>query len=166
MRRLVGWDSPYFSRTLIALGLSVAIVGVVIFGIFNSFSRFLNAEFVVMTTESMSDYTLAQKVEVESSIHETRGVLSSMRALAESIDLESQGEMYATYLQSWNEKGLFRVVYSSIEELEAGLEVNVLWKDEQIDILTRLKAGQSVVSEVRKSERYDGYYYIVLQSLW
>ena len=59
MRRLVGWDSPYFSRTLIALGLSVAIVGVVIFGIFNSFSRFLNAEFVVMTTESMSDYTLA-----------------------------------------------------------------------------------------------------------
>lgn len=163
MRRLVGWDSPYFSRTLIALGLSVAIVGVVIFGIFNSFSRFLNAEFVVMTTESMSDYTLAQKVEVESSIHETRGVLSSMRALAESIDLESQGEMYATYLQSWNEKGLFRVVYSSIEELEAGLEVNVLWKDEQIDILTRLKAGQSVVSEVRKSERYDGYYYSVAE---
>ena len=158
-----GWGSPYFARMVLSLIVATVVIGVVVYGVFDSFLRFLNDEFVVMTTESMSDYTLAQKVEVESSIHETHAVLSAMRALAESDDIDPQGEKYAKYLQTWNDKGLFRVVYSSVDELKAGSFSASDQKDEDAVILERLEAGQSVVSDVRFSSRYDGYYYSVAE---
>ena len=107
----------------------------------------------------MDDYTAAQKVEVESFISEVSSVISTMCVLAESPDIDPSGSTFAAYLEEWNQQGSFQVTYTPIEELEQGVASNRNERDEET--LRHLYAGETVVSDVRKSNRLNGYYFSI-----
>lgn len=115
-----------------------------------------------MSAEGMNDFTTAQKIESESSIDEIRNTVLTIRTLAESPDIDPEGEVFTDFLSSWNERASFGVTYVSIASLEEGV-VESNRKESDLEILRRLKAGESVVSDVRKSHRLNGFFYSIAE---
>lgn len=138
-------------RTVIGVIVSIIAVCLVMFAIFRVYSNELSDEFYDLASVSMDDYTAAQKVEVESFISEVSSVISTMCVLAESPDIDPSGSTFAAYLEEWNQQGSFQVTYAPIEELEQGVASNRNERDEET--LRHLYAGETVVSDVRKSNR-------------
>ncbi|WP_366458236.1 sensor domain-containing diguanylate cyclase [Eggerthella hominis] len=132
-----------------------------VYAIFHAYSNALSDEFYDLASDSMNDYTVAQKVEVESFISEVSSTISTMRVLAESPDVDLTGSTFTSYLEKWNEQGSFQISYAPIEQLEEGVEGDPNERD--ADTLRRLKAGETVVSDVRKSSRLDGYYFSIAE---
>ncbi|WP_245864873.1 GGDEF domain-containing protein [Eggerthella timonensis] len=143
--------------------VSIAVVGLVVYAIFHAYSNALSDEFYELASDSMNDYTAAQKVEVESFIGEVSSTISTMRVLAESPDVDLTGSTFTSYLEEWNEQGSFQITYAPIEALEAGVESNPNERD--ANTLDRLKAGETVVSDVRKSNRLNGYYFSIAEPI-
>lgn len=156
-RRL--FDSP---RSVILFTAPILVVGLIIYGVFSAYSASLNSEFYKMSSEGMNDFTTAQKVEVESSMSEIRNTISTIRTLAESSDVDPEGEAFSKFLDTWNERGSYRVTYSSIASLEEGVDESSEHARDR-ETLRMLEAGQDVVSEVRKSNRLDGYFYSIAE---
>ena len=146
-------------RTVIGVIVSIIAVCLVMFAIFRVYSNELSDEFYDLASVSMDDYTAAQKVEVESFISEVSSVISTMCVLAESPDIDPSGSTFAAYLEEWNQQGSFQVTYAPIEELEQGVASNRNERDEET--LRHLYAGETVVSDVRKSNRLNGYYFSI-----
>ncbi len=146
-------------RTVIGVIVSIIAVCLVMFAIFRVYSNELSDEFYDLASVSMDDYTAAQKVEVESFISEVSSVISIMCVLAESPDIDPSGSTFAAYLEEWNQQGSFQVTYTPIEELEQGVASNRNERDEET--LRHLYAGETVVSDVRKSNRLNGYYFSI-----
>lgn len=148
-------------RPALAVIASLTVVVLVVYGIFHAYSNALSDEFYDLASDSMNDYTVAQKVEVESFISEVSSTISTMRVLAESPDVDLTGSTFTSYLEKWNEQGSFQISYAPIEQLEEGVEGDPNERD--ADTLRRLKAGETVVSDVRKSSRLDGYYFSIAE---
>lgn len=148
-------------RPALAVIASIAVVVLVVYAIFHAYSNALSDEFYDLASDSMNDYTAAQKVEVESFISEVSSTISTMRVLAESPDVDLTGSAFTSYLEEWNEQGSFQITYAPIEQLEEGVEGDPNERD--ADTLRRLKAGETVVSDVRKSSRLDGYYFSIAE---
>lgn len=146
-------------RTVIGVIVSIIAVCLVMFAIFRVYSNELSDEFYDLASVSMDDYTAAQKVEVESFISEVSSVISTMCVLAESPDIDPSSSTFAAYLEEWNQQGSFQVTYTPIEELEQGVASNRNERDEET--LRHLYAGETVVSDVRKSNRLNGYYFSI-----
>lgn len=146
-------------RTVIGVIVSIIAVCLVMFAIFRVYSNELSDEFYDLASVSMDDYTAAQKVEVESFISEVSSVISTMCVLAESPDIDPSGSTFAAYLEEWNQQGSFQVTYAPIETLEQGVASNRNERDEET--LRHLYAGETVVSDVRKSNRLNGYYFSI-----
>lgn len=162
-KRQAGGGSLFGSpRTIAVLAASILIVGAIIYGVFIAYSISLGEEFNKMSAEGMNDFTAAQKIESESSISEIRNTVLTIRALAESPDIDPEGKVFTDFLDSWNERSSFGVTYVSIAALEEGV-VDSNRKESDLEILRRLKAGESVVSDVRKSNRLDGYFYSIAE---
>lgn len=150
-------------RSVLVVLVSIAVVGLVVYAIFHAYSNALSDEFYELASDSMNDYTAAQKVEVESFIGEVSSTISTMRVLAESPDVDLTGSTFTSYLEEWNEQGSFQITYAPIEALEAGVESNPNERD--ANTLDRLKAGETVVSDVRKSNRLNGYYFSIAEPI-
>lgn len=150
-------------RSVLVVLVSIAVVGLVVYAIFHAYSNALSDEFYELASDSMNDYTAAQKVEVESFIGEVGSTISTMRVLAESPDVDLTGSTFTSYLEEWNEQGSFQITYAPIEALEAGVESNPNERD--ANTLDRLKAGETVVSDVRKSNRLNGYYFSIAEPI-
>ena len=136
----------------------------VVIGIFLNYSNTLRHEFYQMSIEGMNDYTAAQKVEVESSIHEIKTTIATMTILAETPTIDPAGEAFGQYLAGWNEKQAFQIDYASLEQLRASLlSPNALPSD--ADTLERIEHGENIISEVRHSDRLRGYYYSVAEPI-
>ncbi|MBC5584590.1 GGDEF domain-containing protein [Eggerthella sp. NSJ-70] len=148
-------------RPALAVIVSLTVVVLVVYAIFHAYSNALSDEFYDLASDSMNDYTVAQKVEVESFISEVSSTISTMRVLAESPDVDLTGSTFTSYLEKWNEQGSFQISYAPIEQLEEGVEGDPNERD--ADTLRRLKAGETVVSDVRKSSRLDGYYFSIAE---
>ena len=146
-------------RTVAVLAASILVVGAIIYGVFIAYSVSLGEEFNKMSAEGMNDFTAAQKIE---SIGEIRNTVLTIRTLAESPDIDPEGEVFTDFLDSWNERSSFGVTYVSIATLEEGVDDSNR-KESDREILRRLKAGESVVSDVRKSNRLDGYFYSIAE---
>ena len=146
-------------RTVAVLAASILVVGAIIYGVFIAYSVSLGEEFNKMSAEGMNDFTAAQKIESESSIGEIRNTVLTIRTLAESPDIDPEGEVFTDFLDSWNERSSFGVTYVSIATLEEGVDDSNR-KESDREILRRLKAGESVVSDVRKS---NGYFYSIAE---
>ena len=150
-------------RPALAVIASLAVVVLVVYAIFHAYSNALSDEFYDLASDSMNDYTAAQKVEVESFISEVSSTISTMRVLAESPDVDLTGSAFTSYLEEWNEQGSFQITYAPIEALEAGVEGNPNERD--ANTLDRLKAAETVVSDVRKSSRLNGYYFSIAEPI-
>lgn len=148
-------------RPALALLASIVVVGLVVYAIFHAYSNSLSDEFYELASDSMNDYTAAQKVEVESFVNEVSSTISMMRVLAESPDVDVSGATFTSYLDEWNEQGAFRITYASIEELEEGVATSSNERD--AETLQRLEAGETVVSDVRKSSRLNGYFFSIAE---
>lgn len=156
------WRRLGSPRTFAVLAASILIVGAIIYGVFIAYSVSLGEEFNKMSAEGMNDFTTAQKIESESSIDEIRNTVLTIRTLAESPDIDPEGEVFTDFLNSWNERASFGVTYVSIASLEEGV-VESNRKESDLEILRRLKAGESVVSDVRKSHRLNGFFYSIAE---
>lgn len=149
-------------RAIASLVAAIFIVGVIIYAVFRTYSLSLSDEFYKISSEGMNDFTVAQKVEVESGIQEIRSTLATMRSLAESSDIDPEGATFTSYLETWNNRDSFQVSYSTIALLEESLSKAPLPEPDH-EVLRRLKAGNEVVSDVRKSIRLGGYYYSIAE---
>ncbi len=147
-------------RVLLTAVAFILAVSVVVYGVFQSYSASLRDEFYEMTSEGMNDFTTAQKVEVEAFLREVQSTLSTMRALAESSDVDPKGATFVSFLESWNSQGSYQVTYVSMADLEAEMG-NAAFSESDRKNVERLKAGESVVSDVRKSKRLGGYYFSI-----
>lgn len=145
-----------------ALVASIVIAALIVLAVLYHFSESLSDEFYQMSSESMNDFTLAQKVEVESSIREIKSTMSTMRVLAESPDIDPNGGTFTSYIESWNEKASFQVTYVAFADLKASVDERGERSDD-LAILDELGAGESVISEVRKSNRLNGYYFSIAE---
>lgn len=149
------------ARSVLAVLASIAVVGFVVYAIFHAYSNSLSDEFYELASDGMNDYTVAQKVEIESFIGEVSSTMSTMRVLAESPDVDPTGSTFTSYIDTWNEQGSYQVTYAPIEELEEGVANNPNERDSTT--LSRLQAGEAVVSDVRKSSRLNGYYFSIAE---
>lgn len=149
-------------RIALAALASMFVASLVIIVIFRLYSDALSSEFYDLASESMNDYTVSQKIEVESMIREVGTAVSSMRVLAESSDIDPTGPTFTSYLENWNNQNSFQVSYTSIEELEAGVYSSESGKQD-LETLQRLQAGETVVSDVRKSNRLNGYFFSIAE---
>lgn len=149
-------------RAALAALLSVLVVSLVVYAIFRVYSDELSDEFYQMAIESMDDYTTAQKAEVESSLSDIGSAVSTIRVLAESPDIDPEGPVFVDYLKNWNEQGSYQVTYASIEELEE-IAGSASSSQQDADALRRIKEGESLVSDVRKSNRLNGYYFSIAE---
>ncbi len=149
-------------RAVLAVLVSMVVVALIVFAIFRTYSDSLSEEFYDLASESMNDYTAAQKVEVESTLREVSSTISTMRVLAESPDIDPTGSTFSSYLETWNEQGSFQVTYTPIESLEAGIGESGS-ADQDADTLRRLKEGETVISDVRKSTRLNGYFFSIAE---
>lgn len=141
----------------------IAVICLVIYVIFHAYSNELSDEFYQLASDSMNDYTIAQKVEVESSISEISSNISTMRVLAESPDIDPTGTTFATYLSEWNDQGSYQVVYTPIEDLEGQIADGTASGTRDAETLRKLKEGETVVSDVRKSSRLNGYFFSIAE---
>ncbi|MEG2628161.1 MAG: sensor domain-containing diguanylate cyclase, partial [Raoultibacter sp.] len=160
-----GDSGEFFSRArkpLVFLGLIFLVACLAIAGIFINYSNTLRHEFYQMSIEGMNDYTVAQKAEVESSIHEIENTIAAMVVLAETPDVDPAGEAFNAYLAGWNEKQAFQIDYASLAELgDVVLNPDALPSD--VETIERIAQGEGAISEVRYSERLQGYYYSIAQ---
>lgn len=141
----------------------ITVICLVIYVIFHAYSNELSDEFYQLASDSMNDYTIAQKVEVESSISEISSNISTMRVLAESPDIDPTGTTFATYLSEWNDQGSYQVVYTPIEDLEGQVADGTASGTRDAETLRKLKEGETVVSDVRKSSRLNGYFFSIAE---
>ncbi len=147
---------------LAAMLAPMLLAGMAIFVIFRVYADSLSNEFYEMAKEYMNDYALTQRAEAQSSMRKISTTITTMRALAESPDFDPEGDTFQKYLETWNERGTFQVAYASVESLESSLGDDAAG-DDAAETLEKLKAGESVVSDVRKSERLGGYYYSIAE---
>ncbi|MEG2006796.1 MAG: diguanylate cyclase [Raoultibacter sp.] len=159
------WRSFLHSRKSLLFTAAIFLATcLVVIGIFLNYSNTLRHEFYQMSIEGMNDYTAAQKVEVESSIHEIKTTIATMAILAETPTIDPSGEAFGQYLAGWNEKQAFQIDYVSLEQLRASLlGPNALPSD--ADTLERIEQGENIISEVRHSDRLQGYYYSVAEPI-
>lgn len=156
--------APLTPLRMVALLFAViTVICLVIYVIFHAYSNELSDEFYQLASDSMNDYTIAQKVEVESSISEISSNISTMRVLAESPDIDPTGTTFATYLSEWNDQGSYQVVYTPIEDLEGQVADGTASGTRDAETLRKLKEGETVVSDVRKSSRLNGYFFSIAE---
>ncbi|MEG2517667.1 MAG: sensor domain-containing diguanylate cyclase [Raoultibacter sp.] len=136
----------------------------VIIGVFLNYGVTLRHEFYQMSIEGMNDYTAAQKVEVEASIHEIKNTISAMVILAETPDIDPQGVAFSNYLAGWNEKQSFQVDYVSLDTLKDALSSTYSLPSDTAT-LERVQNGENIISEVRYSNRLKGYYYSIAEPI-
>lgn len=148
-------------RVAAAVLATVAAVVLVVYAIFHDYSNKLSDEFYQLTSDSMNDYTAAQKVEVEAFVSEVGSTISTMHVLAESPDVDLAGSTFASYLEEWNEQDSFQVSYIPIEELKEGVVDPSNERDNET--LRHLQADESVVSDVHKSDRLGGYFFSIAE---
>lgn len=152
------------ARGLAVLAASIVIVGIVVFAIFRVYSDSLSDEFYELAGENMNDYALTQRLEVQSALRESSVAIDALSAVAESPEVDPEGPSFQAYLDEWNERGSYQVAYVTIATLEESLGgERSLAEDEST--LERLKAGETVISEVRRSERLDGYYFSIAEPI-
>ena len=82
--------------------------------------------------------------------------------MAESSDVDPEGEAFTEFLTSWNERGTYGVTYESITALENATDSSSR-RESDLETLSKLEAGESVISEVRWSNRLDGYFYSIAE---
>ncbi|MEG1831163.1 MAG: diguanylate cyclase [Raoultibacter sp.] len=160
-----GASGGFFHRArkpLVLLGFIFLVACLVIASIFVNYSNTLRREFYQMSIEGMNDYTVAQKAEVESSIHEIENTIAAMVVLAETPDVDPAGAAFSEYLAGWNEKQAFQIEYASLSQLEdVVLNPGALPSD--AETIDRIRRGEGAISEVRYSERLQGYYYSIAE---
>lgn len=152
----------FSARALAILVSSILLVAAVVAIVFDLYSMSLSDEFNKMSAEGMNDFTTAQKVEVEASIREVSSSLSTIRTLAEASDIDPEGAAFANFLAAWNERRSYQVTYASIESLKEGLKTSAIPERDE-HTLELLENGESIVSDVRKSHRLNGYYYSIAE---
>lgn len=152
------------ARGLGILAASIVVVSIVVFAIFRIYSDSLSDEFYDLASENMNDYALTQRLEVQSSLRESSIAIDALRAVAESPEVDPEGPSFQAYLAKWNERASYQVAYVTIASLEENLGSGQSVEEDKLT-LERLKAGETVVSEVRHSQRLDGYYFSIAEPI-
>lgn len=126
--------------------------------VFIRYRRQLEQEFYYMAVEQMRTYTEAQKLEVAAYIDSVDNNLQAIRMLIESSDVELEGELLDQYLDRFNQENDFTISYITMEQLEKNLALPSS-KPGDREVYERLVKGETVLSEIRYSNRLIGYFF-------
>lgn len=166
MRRISVGSSSYRERTgsgllrkpwlvflscMMLLGLMIALV-------FVRYRAKLEEVFYRIAIERLSSYTEAQAREVEAYLVSVDDNIQAVRLLAESSSMSLDGGVFVHYLERINEENEFAVTYIAMEQLKADLERPDSRPGDRV-VYDKLYAGETVLSEIRYSNRLDGYYF-------
>lgn len=140
-----------FLECMILLGLVIALV-------FVRYRTKLEEVFYRIAIERLDSYTEAQAREVEAYLVSVDDNIQAVRLLAESSSMSLESGVFVRYLERINEENEFTATYVTMERLKADLERPDSRPGDRI-VYDKLCAGETVLSEIRYSNRLDGYYF-------
>lgn len=118
----------------------------------------LEEVFYNIAVERLNSYTEAQTREVEAYLVGVDDNIQAVRLLAESSSMSLESGVFVHYLERINQENEFTATYISMEQLEQDLQRPDSKPGDRI-VYEKLRAGETVLSEIRYSNRLDGYYF-------
>lgn len=150
-----------FPRTkrpwLVFLGCMILISGLIDV-VFIRYRAKLEQEFYNMATVQLESYMTTQRLEVQSGIEHVDNDLQTMRMLMEASGADLDDEVLEQYMDRFNQENEFIMSYIPLEQLEADLSLPGSVSGDR-DVYEQLKAGETVLSEIRHSRRRNGYFF-------
>ena len=142
---------PVFLGCMILLSLIIDLV-------FVRYRIKLEAVFYNIAVERLNSYTEAQTREVEAYLVSVDDNVQAVRLLAESSSMSLESGVFVHYLERINQENEFTASYISMERLEQDLQRPDSRPGDRV-VYEQLQAGKTVLSEIRYSNRLDGYYF-------
>lgn len=140
-----------FLTCMVLLGLMIALV-------FIRYRAKLEEVFYRIAIERLDSYTEAQAREVEAYLVSVDDNIQAVRLLAESSTMSLESGVFVRYLERINEENEFTATYITMDRLKADLERPDSRPGDRL-VYDKLYAGETVLSEIRYSNRLDGYYF-------
>ncbi|WP_343209655.1 sensor domain-containing diguanylate cyclase [Anaerolentibacter hominis] len=150
----------YPRKTILLILFCVLLLSFSIMTLFFHYRRKINEEFDVLIKENLTAYTVSQKQEVVSTIQDIQGTLQAIAVMAETSSHGPLESWIADYLNVINKRqnGQYTINYITMENLyETILQQNS--SASELDTYNRLLRAESIVSEVRFSNRLGKDYY-------
>lgn len=151
-------------QTLIAL-LCCALFVLSVFLVFFSQQKRLAGEFEALVLENLDSYTQSQRRQAKGMVSNMANLLKSVRVMIDSSGLPPDRpwlDRYLEELSGYNPH--FYVDYADRETLWRGTQRADAEKWDQ-EINQRLLKGESAISNVRFSERLNGYFFAVAEPI-
>ena len=142
---------------LVFLGCMI-LVSLMIDLVFIRYRVKLEDVFYKIAVERMNTYTEAQAREVSAYLVSVDDNIQAVRLLAESSAMSLESGVFVRYLDRINQENEFTATYISMEQLEADLK-RLNSKPGDRFVYDQLQMGETVLSEIRYSNRRDGYYF-------
>lgn len=142
--------------------LCLIILSVIVDLVFIQYGKRIDREFQHLEEENLTAYAVTQSQQVESKISELLGRMKATGRLVVSSGLDPEGEWFAAYLKDVSELADYQVTYVSMDSLRAQMNLPGI-ESREFEILEKLEKGESVLSDLRYSNRLQGYYFAVAE---
>lgn len=151
------------SGTSVALSVLCSIAfSIVICLLFIAYGKRVDHEFQRLEEENLTEHAVSQSRQVDLKIKEVMGRMRATARLVISAGLDPEGERFSTYLREVSGLADYRVNYVTIGDLQANLGASGSYGEDEA-VLEQLLNGESVISELRYSNRLNGYYFALAE---
>lgn len=141
----------------IIISLCALFLGICITAVLDSTRNTMHREFIRMVTETLNAYTNGQR---ENTLKEIDGVTSTIQSLAVLIQENDNPDFINTYLMALNKETPDIIYqYNTKADYDRMFETGQ-FREKDIDTMRRLKLGETVVTDIVRSERLKGTSYI------
>lgn len=147
--------------------IAVSIFCLIIFSVivdllFIQYGKRIDREFQHLEEENLTSYAVSQSRQVESKITELLGRMKATGDLLTSSGIDPEGEWFTKYLEDVSELSDFRITYLSMDLLREQLNMPGS-NPGDYEVFEQLERGEAVLSDLRYSNRLQGYYFAVAQ---
>lgn len=158
MKKTVKRRFPKINKPWVVFLSCMILISAMIDIVFIRYRSKLEDEFYNMAVERLGSYTEAQRLEVRAYIESVDDNLQAIRMLMEAPEIDLSGEMLERYLSRFNQENDFVITYITRDKLETDLDLPNSQNGDQ-EVFDRLVGGEKVLSDIRYSERKNGYFY-------
>lgn len=150
-------------RALILFGVCLAVILVLINLLFIRYRRGLDQNFYTLEEQLLDSFIGGQRDAAEAKLTDLQNNLKATAALIEQTGVDPDSPGLIDYLKEMGEiHSGYQVQYIPLETLAAGLEEQGI-QPSDYENYQKLAAGQSVVSELRRSKRLNGTYFSIAE---
>lgn len=142
--------------------LSLIIFCMVVDFLFIQYGKRMDQEFQHLEEENLTAYAVSQSKQVEAEIEKLTGRMKATAELLASTGLDPQGSWFTDYLEELSSLDMYRVTYEDINNLIANIDAPGTVPNDHL-VLEQLLRGESVMSDLRFSNRLNGYYFALAE---